>query len=747
MEKYLMLILILVGVSFGQSDNSLFTTDTTSLIYTQRQARAVIGDSANVLRSLLGDSSSLMLKKSLNLSDVASVVTSRINLGVYSTGAVDTYLDAKTDTTTFKSHRDSTDKHVAHSGVTITAGDGLSGGGTIAESRTFTINMNYNKGIETSNDSIGINLDGATLTLSSSGLKVTDNTYVSEADSNDIDVGHYVTPNWLENNYGNLTNKLQVEVEDSNDADVGHYVTPTHLLANHYTETETDGLVGAKADTARTITAGDGLSGGGSFGENRTLAVNLDYDGGLETSDDSINVKIDGTTLTKTSSGLKVSDATLAEKVAYGDSGTYFMTPQNVQDFYTAVVPEIQEMISDSSHFWFDGSTLYGKGLYNLGSIANPFNLGYFDSLYAAHFAGTTGTFGNLSITDDLTVADTLFGKVASITGDVVAGEDLVATDQVVMKQGTANSPSMIFAGDTTTGFWYGGAIHRLAFSAEGVTKFNLISDYWNMGATVMLRWNQTALGGFNDVGLSRLGTGKLALGAGAASADVTLGEYDGTLCLGNIGIKSTTFGTSADGVLGIAIGTAPTSSPADMCQIYVADSAGTAGNASLYVRNELGNVTLLSPHASTAPDWFYDNDDEVRFSYNPYYGTEGRVVFTNVDRDMRLSQLQRLGKPLPTDTLKLITYYEETIPEYNARTGLKLKVENWQANQDSIYVQREREIAKWNFEKADYDKKLKEYNETDTETKIADNIQPPEKFTKEKPKKYTKKDKPERLK
>lgn len=57
-----------------------------------------------------------------------------------------------------------------------------------------------------------------------------------------------------------------------------------------------------------------------------------------------------------------------------------------------------------------------------------------------------------------------------------------------------------------------------------------------------------------------------------------------------NLGLNASTFGTSAVGVLAIGNGTAPTTSPANMIQLYVT-------SAELRVRDGAGNITLLSPH------------------------------------------------------------------------------------------------------------------------------------------------------
>lgn len=57
----------------------------------------------------------------------------------------------------------------------------------------------------------------------------------------------------------------------------------------------------------------------------------------------------------------------------------------------------------------------------------------------------------------------------------------------------------------------------------------------------------------------------------------------------GNIGINATTFGTSAAAVLALAVGTAPSTSPADTVQLWEADRGGTAGKGALNLRTEDG--------------------------------------------------------------------------------------------------------------------------------------------------------------
>jgi hypothetical protein len=92
----------------------------------------------------------------------------------------------------------------------------------------------------------------------------------------------------------------------------------------------------------------------------------------------------------------------------------------------------------------------------------------------------------------------------------------------------------------------------------------------------------------------------------------------------GNVGIGTTVFGTSSAGILGLGNGTAPTSSPASMVQLW---SEVVSSTQELRVRDGAGNVTTLSPHnfSMFTPDpsqvfpWSY-------YSKNAHIGKEMSV-------------------------------------------------------------------------------------------------------------------------
>lgn len=64
----------------------------------------------------------------------------------------------------------------------------------------------------------------------------------------------------------------------------------------------------------------------------------------------------------------------------------------------------------------------------------------------------------------------------------------------------------------------------------------------------------------------------------------------------GNVGIGVASFGTSAAKVLGIGTGTAPTTAPADMAQMWVEDVNAAAGFAGLHKRTETTNQKEIVP-------------------------------------------------------------------------------------------------------------------------------------------------------
>jgi hypothetical protein len=155
-----------------------------------------------------------------------------------------------------------------------------------------------------------------------------------------------------------------------------------------------------------------------------------------------------------------------------------------------------------------------------------------------------------------------------------------------------------------------------------------------------------------------------------------TLAERMRISSIGNVGIGATTFGNSSEKVLSIANGVAPTSNIAGQINLY-----SLAGE--LYVKDDSGNQTLLSPHAGDAPDWMYDTDDpmppQISKEINDF---DGIVRYTNNTRKNKLIEMQLNGETLPTgNAAKFI--HVETFEEHNERTGNELALDDWEEYQN----------------------------------------------------------------
>ena len=137
-----------------------------------------------------------------------------------------------------------------------------------------------------------------------------------------------------------------------------------------------------------------------------------------------------------------------------------------------------------------------------------------------------------------------------------------------------------------------------------GIGKLHVFNTYTNTSDTTII-----AHGNIPGINLRSDNGGRLSLVTGYLSANISsllssigvsanpsseLMRFNHTdlsvsFNAGNVGIGTTTFGTSAAKVLAVASGTAPTTSPADAVQTWVADRQGVADKAALHMRNEEG--------------------------------------------------------------------------------------------------------------------------------------------------------------
>lgn len=143
------------------------------------------------------------------------------------------------------------------------------------------------------------------------------------------------------------------------------------------------------------------------------------------------------------------------------------------------------------------------------------------------------------------------------------------------------------------------------------------------------------------------LGTsdGKLKWGDGTNAQDIVLRRSSAgvllldtatlTLNSGNLGVGTTSFGTSGTNILAIGNGTAPNTSITDGIQLYAIDYNDSDGTTTseLFVRDEDGNATNLSPHnfslISTGPS------ESLAWAY--YSEKNGQAINVDMAKAMRI--------------------------------------------------------------------------------------------------------------
>lgn len=155
----------------------------------------------------------------------------------------------------------------------------------------------------------------------------------------------------------------------------------------------------------------------------------------------------------------------------------------------------------------------------------------------------------------------------ASIFGTTYISNTATSTGFIGRKaRGTRSLPTAVVTGDTL-----------MTLAARGYTSSGAFSG--NAGTISIF----AAAAFSNTSNPTYMAFSVTSVGAVTALERMRITE------VGNLGIGTSTFGTSAVGVIGIANGTAPTTSPAGMGQLYVEAGA-------LKYRGSSGTVTTLAP-------------------------------------------------------------------------------------------------------------------------------------------------------
>ena len=169
---------------------------------------------------------------------------------------------------------------------------------------------------------------------------------------------------------------------------------------------------------------------------------------------------------------------------------------------------------------------------------------------------------------------------------------DAIATGQILVPGGGSSSQATAqIAGvnNTSNGILFGGgnAGNAVSIRVNGSAVFSADANVGSSVAGIPVT--------LDFLGIPNFHSGRQARITSPSNDLIRIGDRNGSgagsLVLGTSTVGS--IGTSGVGVLAIANGTAPTSSPADEFQLYSAD--GAAGAAEAYIRNEAGELNRLS--------------------------------------------------------------------------------------------------------------------------------------------------------
>jgi hypothetical protein len=245
------------------------------------------------------------------------------------------------------------------------------------------------------------------------------------------------------------------------------------------------------------------------------------------------------------------------------------------------------------------------------------------------------------------------------------------------------------------------GGSSKFYVDTDGYLNFPFAGDFVRFlkagassgGGQFQIMWSETSSNGtFCDANSNfffRFGRGVCAVDGtlGFSSADSALSPdtYVKRRAASVIGIEGA---SSAGGILEFLQATSGGTPSSNSARIYAKDVSGTA---EVFVKDEAGNETQISPHNHTAPAALVDNAfDEIGFSVNVYTGV---VQYVNQQRKAK-------GRP---DYL-----YVETFAEHNARLGLEGGVAlvqlDWATVQAAKVAERDAERAAWQSRKSEWE-------------------------------------------
>jgi len=210
---------------------------------------------------------------------------------------------------------------LANSSVTVTAGNGLVNGGSVSLGSSVTLNVGAGTGISVAADTVGLDyagtdnfIDSAT-DLEGTSIATTDTIIYHDATDNNVKKG-LVSDLPFTNTSGTVTS-VAISGSDGIDVDSGSPITSSGTIALGLSNVPNSSL----ANSSVTVTAGNGLSNGGSVSLGSSVTLNVGAGTGISVAADTVGLDYVGTdNFIDSATDLEGNDIAGVDTIVYHDA-------------------------------------------------------------------------------------------------------------------------------------------------------------------------------------------------------------------------------------------------------------------------------------------------------------------------------------------------------------------------------------------------------------------------------------------